>query len=177
MPVLIAIIGAITAVAFFVLRARNAANAAGDLVDMANDVRLAARRFGFRRKTNLHPAESIEDPNIAITGVASAFLELDDLPTSGQRTALVYAMQDTFGLSAQDADELAILGRWMVSECGSPDAAISRLTRKLMRLSGQESFAPLLSIINATLTSGGGAGLNNKQREALDDVKRAFRIS
>lgn len=176
MPVLIAIIGAISAAAFFILRARNAANAASDLADMANDVRLAARRFGFRRKTNLHPAESIEDPNIAIAGVASAFLEIDDLPTAGQRAAMARSMQDTLGITADDADELAVLGRWMVAECGTPHAAISRLTRKLMRMSGQEAFTPLLTIINGTLTAGGG-DLNDTQRDALDDIKRAFRIS
>jgi hypothetical protein len=176
MPVLIAVIGAITAILFFVMRARNAADATTDLLDMANDVRLAARRFGFKRKTNIHPAESIEDPHIAIAGVASAFLELDDLPTSGQRTALMRAMQDTLSLPAQDADELSILGRWMASECGTPDAAISRLSRKLVRMGGQENFAPLLTIVNATL-SAGSASLNTKQKEALDDVKRAFRIT
>lgn len=176
MPVILAVIGAATAVLFFVLRARNAANAAGDLLDMANDVRLAARRFGFRRKSNLHPVESIEDPAIAIAGIANAFLELDDLPTSGQRTALTGSMRETLSLSASDADELAILGRWMAAECGTPDAAISRLSRKLVRLSGQESFTPLLTILNATLASG-SAALNRKQTEALDDVKRAFRIT
>ncbi len=176
MPVILAVIGAVAAAAFFILRARNAAHAATDLVDMANDVRLAARRFGFRRKTNLHPAESIEDPSIAIAGIASAFLELDDLPTSDQRSALTRAMSGVLGLSRQDADELTILGRWIANECGSPDAAVSRLSRKLVRMKGQESFQPLLTIVNATLTAS-STSINTRQKEALDDVKRAFRIS
>ncbi|MDU8928974.1 hypothetical protein RXV86_16390 [Alisedimentitalea sp. MJ-SS2] len=176
MPVLLAIVGAITAVLYFVIRARNAADAAGDLIDMANDVRLAARRFGFRRNADIHPAESIEEPSIAIAGIASAFLELDDLPTSEQRSALTRSMGKTLNLSKQDADELAILGRWMASECGSPDAAISRLSRKLVRMAGQDVFTPLLSIVNATLTAS-STSLNTQQKEALDDVKRAFRIT
>ncbi len=178
MPILIAILGILSAAAYYIFRVRNAADAAGDLMDMANDVRLAARRFGFKRKTNIHPVEAIEDSSIAIAGIASAFLELDDLPTSDQRSALVRSMRDVLNLSAQDADELSILGRWMVADCGTPDAAISRLSRKLVRLSGQESLTPLLAIVNGTLTGGeSGTGLNAKQRDALDDVKRAFRIS
>ena len=176
MPVLIAVVGAITAALFFVMRARNAAHAASDLMDMANDVRLAARRFGFRRRTNVHPAESIEDPSIAIAGIASAFLELDDLPTSDQRSALMRAMSTTLDLSRQDADELSILGRWIANECGTPDAAISRLSRKLVRVSGQDALTPLLTVVNATLTASSSA-LNTHQREALDDVKRAFRVT
>jgi hypothetical protein len=43
-------------------------------------------------------------------------------------------------------------------------------------MGGQENFAPLLTIVNATL-SAGSASLNTKQKEALDDVKRAFRIT
>lgn len=176
MPAILALLGLVAAVLIYVVRARNAAGMATDLMDMANDVRNAARRFGFRRQGNLHPAESIEDPNIAIAGIASAFLELDDLPTSNQRSALTRAMRNTLNLSAQDADELSILGRWLAAECGSAQAAVSRLTRKLVRLSGQESLTALLTVINTTLASGTNS-LNLKQKEALDDVRRAFRIT
>lgn len=176
MPVILAVVAAITGVLFFVLRARNAANAAGDLLDMANDVRLAARRFGFRRQTNLHPAESIEEPNIAIAGIASAFLELDDLPTADQRDTLAWEITKVLNTSKQDADELCVLGRWMVSECGGADPAIARLSRKLYRLDPQ-GLTPLLSLVSGTLAKSATGGLNVKQTEALDDVKRAFRLT
>jgi hypothetical protein len=39
-------------------RARNAAHVASDVVDMAETVLGAARRFGFRRKADRHPVES-----------------------------------------------------------------------------------------------------------------------
>lgn len=176
MPVLIALAGIVAAVLFFVIRARNAAQAGADLLDMANDVRLAARRFGFRKRADLHPAEAIEDPNIAIAAIASAFLELDDLPTADQRGALVRRLGPALEVSAEDAGELVILGRWMVTECGGPDAAISRLSRKLQRLSGPEGFAPLMAAIQAVAEAGSGH-LSQHQSEALDDIKRAFRIT
>lgn len=175
MPVVLAVVAAITGVLFFILRARNAADAAGELFDMANDVRLAARRFGFTRKTNIHPVESIEEPSIAIAGIASAFLELDDLPTADQRETLSGELSRTLDVSKADADELCILGRWMVSECGGADPAIARLSRKLYRLDA-ESFTPLLMVVSQTLSQSATGGLNQKQSEALDDVKRAFKI-
>lgn len=176
MPVLLALVGLVSAVFYFILRARNAANAATDLFDMANDVRLAARRFGFKRQTNLHPAEAIEDPNIAIAGIANAFIELDDLPTSNHRTTLNTQMKSALDISQQDAEELSILGRWLTVECGSPDATIARLSRKLFRLSGAASFAPLLTVLQGTLAANTGA-ISTKQKEALDDIKRAFKIT
>lgn len=176
MPILIALVGIIVTVGYFVIRARNTAQAGADLLDMANDVRLAARRFGFRRQANLHPAESIEDPNIAMAAIASAFVELDDLPTADQRAALTREMARTFNVSNHDAEELSVLGRWMVSECGTPDAAISRLSRKLQRLSDSDGFSQLMTLVQTAAKSGSGQ-LSRKQTEALDDIKRAFRIS
>lgn len=47
-----AILSIIGAAYFWTQRARNARDMLGDVGDMANDVRLAARRFGFTRKMN-----------------------------------------------------------------------------------------------------------------------------
>ncbi|WP_411891115.1 hypothetical protein [Yoonia sp. SDW83-1] len=173
MPILIAIIGAATAFYFFVIRARNAANIATDMMDMANDVRLAARRFGFKRQTNLHPVESIEDPNLAITAIALSFLELNDLPTQDQRNAMVVQAQSTLGISKTDAEEMMVLGRWLMNECNGADGAISRISRKLFKLDGANGFDPLMTLVKSALPED---GLNDKQRDALDDIKRAFKI-
>ena len=173
MPVIIAILGAATAFYFLVIRARNGAAIATEMLDMANDVRAAARRFGFKRRTNLHPVESIEDPNLAVSAIALAFLELNDLPTQDQRNAMIVQAQSTLGVSKTDAEELIVLGRWLMTECGGADAAISRISRKLQRIDGANSFDALMTLIKSTLPE---AGLNDKQRDALDDIKRAFRI-
>jgi hypothetical protein len=175
-PILMGLIGAALAFYFFVYRARNAANIAVDMVDMANDVRLAARRFGFRRQANIHPVESIEDPNVAITATALAFLELDDLPTQEQRDRLVAEIQGELALGRTDAEEMQVLGRWLVAECGSASAAVSRIARKLYKLQGQAAFEPLLSVINGVVAGGHGGALSDRQRDALEDIRVAFRI-
>ena len=172
MPIVLALIGAATAFYFLVIRVRNAADIATDVADMANDVRLAARRFGFRRRTNLHPVESIEDPNLAISAIALSFLELNDLPTQEQRNAMIVQSQSVLGVGKTDAEEMMVLGRWFMSECGGPDAAISRISRKLYKMD-PSGFDPLMRLVKAVLPD---EGLNDKQREALDDIKRAFRI-
>jgi hypothetical protein len=175
-PFLLGIVGIAAAVYFFVIRARNAANIATDVVDMANDVRLAARRFGFKRRTNLHPVEAIEDSKIAIAAVAYGFLELDDLPTLDQRNAFLVHIRAQFRITDSEAEELMILGRWLVSECGGPTPAVTRISRKLNKMVGAAALDPLLSIIQKTIAATGST-LSVRQKEALDDIKRAFRIA
>lgn len=175
MPILIAIVGAIGAVIFWTIRARNAADAGGEIVDMANDVRLAARRFGFRRKTGQHPVEDIEDSNMAIAAIAVSFLELDDYPSQEQRIAMMRSLQANLRIDLNATEEMTVLGRWFMNQCNGPDAAIDRIARKLSKLSGPASITPLMKILQDMLDAS-DAELNDRQREALAGIKRAFRI-
>jgi hypothetical protein len=70
MHILAAILAVILGAAFWIYRLNAARDAAETLAGAANDVRLAARRFGFRRKTNLHPADCVDDPRLAAMGIA-----------------------------------------------------------------------------------------------------------
>jgi hypothetical protein len=176
MHILIALIGAAIAAYFFFYRARNAADVATDMLDLANDVRLAARRFGFSRKANVHPVESTDDSRILTTAAALAFLELDDLPTAEQRADLVSEARSQLALSQSDAEEMQVLGRWLVSECGSAQAAVSRLTRRLNRVSGQSAMEPLLRIVNNVVARGPAGGLSERQRDAIEDIRLAFKV-
>jgi hypothetical protein len=172
-PLLIAIIGIAAAVYFFLNRARNAALMAGDLVDVAKDVQLAARRFGFRRQTNMHPVENIEDPKLATTALAMAFQELDGLPTREQRDQLTMQLQTQLGMDHAAAKEAVILGGWLVSQCGGTDAALSRLCRKVYKLGGTEALQPLMEIIKGSLPE---SGLSQRQIDAIERFRISFRI-
>lgn len=172
MPFLIALVGIIGAVYYWSNRARNARDVAGEVMDMANDVRLAARRFGFKRQSNLHPVESIEDPRLAIASIATCFIELDGLPTEEDRKRLSIQLRSRLRADADEAQEMEVLGRWFMAECGGADPAISRLSRKLYKLGGAEQMEPLIDILKRAVVS----DLSDKQRDALDDIQRAMRI-
>ena len=171
MPFLLALLGIIGAAYFWAQRARSARNAVGDVADMANDVRRAARRFGFSRKMNVHPVESIEDPRLAIVSIATSFIELDDLPTAEQRQRLAVQLRSKLRVDAAEAEEMEVLGRWFMTECGGAVPAIARLSRKLYRIGGAEQVEPLLDILKGSITS-----LSDRQRDALEDITRAMRV-
>lgn len=174
MHIVLGLIGLATAAYFLVVRARRGAEMAGELMDVADDIRAAARRFGFRRHQNVHPVETIEDPRLAIGAIATAFIALDDLPTAEARDTLDLHLRRHLDLTAEDAQEIEVLGQWFVSECGGPLMAVPRLAKKLHGLdAGGAGFQTLMAIIQGLA----GDGLSTRQSEALHDIKNAFRLS
>lgn len=173
MPFLLALLGIAAAAYFWAQRARYARDVAVDLADMANDVRLAARRLGFRRQQNIHPVESIENPRLAIATIATGFIELDDLPTAEQRKKLTIQLRTTLQANAEVAEEMEVLGRWFMTECGGAEAVIARVSRKLYKIGGAEQMEPLMAVLKGTVT---GDSLSQRQRDALEDIGRAMRV-
>ncbi len=161
---------------FLIMRARRGAEMASELLDVADDIRAAARRFGFRRQHNQHPIESVDSTNLALGALATAFIELDDLPTSEARKTLESALQTHTLMTAQESEEVMVLGRWLVSECGTAVFAVPRLAKKLRALDkGGTGFAQFMAVIQ-DVAAEQSEGLSQRQKEALDEIKTAFRL-
>ena len=177
MPLLIGLLGIISAIAFWYLRAKAAGRAAQDLVGVAQDVMSAARRFGFRRRYNEHPVDSLQDGDVAIAGAGLAFLELSGLPTAEQQDALLVSLQHHLGYDRAKAEEATILGRWLINESQGPEPGLRRLTKRLWKLQGAEGFSPLMQVLGDIAKSSRDGTLSPRQRDALDEIARQFRIT
>jgi hypothetical protein len=175
MPVLLGLLAAAAGVLFWIYRTRNAVQAAKELGDMAGDVVSAARRFGFRRRYNEHPVDSLQDPNVAMAGAGIAFLEMAGLPSLQQQDALLVSLQKQSGISHNNAQEAMILGRWLMAECGGAQPGFSRLTRRLVKLSGTDRFEQLMSVLN-DVARVGNSGLVPQQKDALAEVAQAYKL-
>lgn len=175
MHIILGLLAIIAGVYFWLNRARNAAHIASDITDMAETALGAARRFGFRRKANKHPVESIDDPKLAIGGLATAFLELSGLPTKEEKEALVVGLQSALDVSHDDAQELTVLGHWFVNSCGGAQAAVPRLAKRVNKLDGDEGLTTSMQVIQHVAAAGDGV-LSPTQAEALDEIKRIFRL-
>lgn len=171
MAALIALFGFVVAAGVWAWRLRTASQALGDV---AGDVVAAARRLGFRRRANVHPVESVDEPPLAIAALGVAFLDLAALPTAEQFAALKASLRDRLSVSEVKADEMLIVGRWLVNECKTADAAITRLTKRLFKLD-PAAFQPLLAVLGDVGASNAD-GLSPRQREALDEVARIMRL-
>ena len=99
-------------------------------------------------------------------------------PTAEQQNALLVSLQSRLGHDRAKAEEAMILGRWLVTKCGGPDAALKRFTRKLIKMQGSAALQPLLQVIKDVATTGAdqGGALSPRQRDALDEISRAFKL-
>jgi hypothetical protein len=170
MHIIAAVLALLAGVYIFVNRARNAAEMTQELMGVADDVRAAARRLGFRRNKAQHPVEAIEDPNTAAVTVATAFMELHGLPTEERRQALLRAIQSYLEVGLPEAEELMILGRWLMTQCNGPEPAITRTSRQLCKLT-KGDMGPVLELLKAVSAE----PLTEKQREAIEEIRRIFR--
>jgi hypothetical protein len=136
----------------------------------------AARRFGFRRKSNVHPVSSLEDANVAVAALGMAFLELAGLPSAQQHDALKSGLRRHRDTSDADAAEAMILGRWLMSQCGGAEPAVERISCKLRKLGWPEVQPSLMAVLNDVIMAGSGK-LQTRQSEALETIAHIFKIS
>lgn len=176
MHILIALVGIISAAAIWYYRVRAAGMAASDLAGAAQDVMSAARRFGFRRRYNEHPVQSLTDPQVAIAGAGLAFLELSGLPTAEQHDALLFSLQRRLGAGRDLAEEALILGRWLVAESGGASSGFTRLVKRLRQIDRTSGPNDLLAVLKDVGLSNSGKGLSPQQQEALQEVAQIYRL-
>lgn len=175
MPILLALLAAAGGIVFWMMRARNAAHAAQDLADMAGDVMSAARRFGFRRRHDEHPVDSLQDRNVAVAGIGLSFLELGALPTAEQHEALLISLQHRLGMTEPAAREAAILGRWLMQECSGAQQGLTRLARRLYKLGGADGFSALMDVLRDVAAKAEGT-LAPRQKDALEEIGRIWKL-
>jgi hypothetical protein len=169
MPFVLAAIAALGAAYFWYLRMQNAKEAAETLFEAANDVRLAARRFGFRRRLNLHPVDSIDDARIAAATVVVALMQIDKLWDQTMEDKLVVQFQSVMGQDREEADELVTLGRWMSDQCATKDDAVRRAGKRLMALAGVKALPDLNTMIDRLL---GTTGHSEALADSLETLRR-----
>lgn len=136
MPILIAALGIVVTALFYIRQARRAASVAQDVADAVADLSRAPRRMRFRRKAIAHPVEQVDDVRAAIAALAAAHLEAEGTPTQERLDALTHQIAIRLKVCTDPAAELMVHGRWLVSECGTPAAAITRLGRRARKLGG-----------------------------------------
>jgi len=157
MPILITIIGAISAALFWYYRMKDANQAAHELMDVANDVRLAARRFGYKRRTKTHPIDTVDDARLAAAGIVSAIASMSGYLEKAQIEEMAAQFKTTFDTSPKEAVEIATFGRWIAAQSNSNSEALRRLSKRLFELAGSDALPDLIPMIDAVLEADPGS--------------------
>jgi len=174
MPILLFIIGVATTVGIWYWRMKQAGEIVSDLSNAAQDVRNAARRFGFRRKTNVHPVDSLDDARIAAMGVVLAVASSDGDLTASELAAAQSEAARTFGIDGAEASEMVALARWTVGQCGNNDNAVYRLSRRTRALAGPEAQDDLERMVRGVAAVDGDPD-DERTADALVHIGRHFR--
>lgn len=172
MHIVLGILGVAGVVLFWIWRLRNTASAARDVVEVADDVRAAVRRFGYRRKANQNPLDGIEDARLAAAGIMAAFANMDGAFSREEITAIKDACRTAFGCEGAEAEQIGAYGRWLVQQsAGNMDEVIRRLARNLVNQLDHVEKHQLLDMVRDIASIEGG-GLSDSQLDALERLQR-----
>jgi hypothetical protein len=170
MPIIILMLSLLGGALWFWVR-NNPRDAIYAVQDAATVIKNAPRKLAFRKQTNAHPVEGIDDPRIAMCAIGQSFIELDNLPTIEQRNRLYVRLRTVLRCSESEAEEMEVLGRWLMGQCQGPENAIARLSRRLFKLDGGASWDVLQDFLGGIVEG----ELSVSQMDAITDIKRAFR--
>jgi len=92
------------------------------------------------------------------------------------RARMDVALRKHLQLDAENAQEIAVLGRWLVEESGGPTQGFERLARKLRKLDAGDSFDRLMAVLSDIADAADGPP-SARQSDALADLARIFRVS
>ncbi len=108
----------------------------------------------------------------AVAALTAAHVELELMPSQDHWDRLKVNLARTLDVSGAEAEELMVVDRWLVAECGTVEnAAVAWLSRKLYRMAGPqggEALHGLLAIILAAQVP----SPNGAQVDAMQDAAR-----
>lgn len=172
MHILLGVLGVVGVALFWLWRIRNAAGAAREVVDVADDLRAAVRRFGYSRKANQNPLDGIEDPRLAASGILAAFANMDGALSRDEIDGIAGICGGAFGCDAQEADQIGAYGRWLIQQSpANMDEVIRRLARNLIGTLDAAEKQELLAMVEQAASIDGG-GLSETQQDSLERLAR-----
>lgn len=174
MHVLIAMAAVFGGLMLWYWRLKMAREAAGELADVANDVRLAARRFAYKRRQSSHPLDCVDDPRLAAAGIALAVAGIDQPLSRSELQAMHRGARELFTATEAEAADIVAFGRWIAGQANSPEEAVRRLTKVIRRTAGTGVGADLQRLVERVAGADGGS-LGTREQEVIGRIGHELR--
>lgn len=172
MGIVAILLAVIAGVGFWMYRAQAAADTAKTVFDMASDAKAAARRFGYHRKHNKSPLDTVDDPRLSAAAMLVAVAKLDGDLSRDQVDGITRQCIETFEVDAAEAADMTAFGRWL-SQHGEPEEVLRRLARGLRGNLDGERVESLFGMMERVSELEGG-GISDRQTQAIEMVRRTF---
>ncbi|MBT9289146.1 TerB family tellurite resistance protein [Prosthecodimorpha staleyi] len=144
MHIVLAIASLLGVVAFWLIRARSAADAARELTDAAETVGGALRRRKFRKAAEAAQLDQIADPREAAVVLLVAFARVHGDLTERQRAAIADAAGRV--MEVDNPTELIVRARWLTEGTTDPANLVLRFTRLFRDTLGPEERRQLVDL-------------------------------
>ena len=155
MPVILGLLGLISAIAFFIWRMKDAADASREIISTADDVRGKVHYWWFRRNYNKHPLQLIDDPREAAVAWMVALAQDDGVVSEAELAEIRTQMVATLGI--ETPVEMLARARWAVRDLRNLDFCASKLMPLLRRKLGRHERSQLLDMLEAVANADGPA--------------------
>lgn len=175
MHILLGLLSAAGAIAFYLYRARQAAEVTQELGELASTARGAVRRFFWRRRTDVQQTKQLDDPALAASTMMCALAQSDSLMTDRERQVILDRMAQTFQIEGNAADELFAQARWLTNEMGDLDSFLRRLARPVNERCTAAEKAELIDMLTAVAAADGPP--DTVQWEAIRRLTQQFGLS
>lgn len=175
MHIVLGILAAVGVIAFWIMRANQAAQASRELGEAVGDASGAVRRFFWRRRTQVDPIKQIEDPRLAATAMMCALAQSDSLLTDRERQVILEQMAHYLEVGGQAAEEMFAEARWLTKEMRDLDTFLRRLAAPVNQLCSAEEKAQLLEMLSAVADAEGV--VSELQQEAIRRLRDSLALS
>jgi uncharacterized tellurite resistance protein B-like protein len=155
-------------------RVRGARGGGRTILAPPKDGRPASRRL-MHRRNGAHPADTVDDPRLAASGIIVAVATMDGPISAGEIARLKRTAQETFEVTEREALDILSFGRWVASQCATNAEAVRRLSKIVMKTAGPAAGPDLVRMIEEVATADGGE-LGEEERDALETVRRTLGI-
>lgn len=176
MHILVGLLTLLGLIAVWWWRIRAAGAAAREVGQVTDDVQAALRRFKYQRRAGQHPAESLDDPRLAASGMMAAVARLKGDLTADQMNQLRVECRAAFRVAQSEADDIAAYGRWLAAQSQDPDDAIRRLVPIVRDGADPEAHGDLVRMLERIAAVEGGAP-NDLQKDAVARVRRLLNVA
>ncbi|MBL4918675.1 hypothetical protein [Szabonella alba] len=153
-------------IAFWYYRMQAAREASETLVDAANDVRLAAKRFAYRRRVKTHPLDCVEDARVAALGIAASIVQIERGWDKDISDTMIRQAQSLFDIDVKEAAEMVVLAKWLSDQATMRADAARRLTRRVRALVGPAALPDLQRLLTILIGPEGSASENVEEARA-----------
>lgn len=175
MHILVGLLTLLGLIAVWWWRIRAAGQAAQEIGQATDDVQAALRRFKYKRKAGQHPAEAIDDPRLAASGIMTAVAKLKGDLTADQMNQIRVECRAAFCKNQAEADDVAAYGRWLASQSQDPDDAIRRLAPIVRDRAEAEAHGDLVRMLERVAAVEGGRP-NDLQDAAIGRVRSTLGV-